>query len=121
VQAQHNTNLKCDVERHAEFKLICTFDKLLHTVGASIATLAYQEVFMMKTKLLPASMAATVAVLLLTGLYTSDEADMFGSTIVQPVGDMPRESFLERATRTRASELIDRVDSRLARQCQCDD
>jgi hypothetical protein len=74
---------------------------------------------MMKTKLLPASMATTVAVLLLTGLYISDDADVFGSTA--EAASESRESFLERATRTRAGELIDRVDSRSARQCQCDE
>jgi len=105
------------VELRTEFKLTCTFDKLLHTVGANIVTPAYQEVLMMNTRLLPASMATTVAVLLLTGLYISDEADVFGNTA--QAASESRESFLERATRTRASALVARVDSRLASQCQC--
>jgi len=73
----------------------------------------------LKTKLLPASMAITVAVLLSTGLYINDEADVLDSN--SEAAQESRESFLERATRTRASELVARVDSRLARQCQCDE
>lgn len=72
---------------------------------------------MMKTKLLPASMATTVAMLLLTGLYISDEADVLDDTA--QAQRESRETFMERATRTRASELVARVDSRMARQCQC--
>ncbi len=108
---------KYAVERRAEFKLTCTFDKLLHTVGANIVTRAQAEVFTMKTRLLPASMATTVAVLLLTGLYVSDEATVFEGT--SQAERESRETFLERATRTRANELVARVDSRMARQCQC--
>ncbi len=72
---------------------------------------------MMKTKLLPATMATTVAVLLLTGMYISDEADVLAGSA--QADRESRETFLERATRTRANELVARVDSRMARQCQC--
>lgn len=71
---------------------------------------------MLQTKLLPASMCVTVAIVLLTGLYFNGRADAAADEL--PSSDRNQESLLDRAVRTRAGELLKRVDTE-TQECTC--
>lgn len=72
---------------------------------------------MLQTKLLPASMCATVAIVLLTGLYFNGRVDAASDEL--PSSDRDQETFLDRAVRTRAGELLKRVDTKFLQECSC--
>ena len=72
---------------------------------------------MLQTKLLPASMCLTVAIVLLTGLYFNGPVD--AASDAEPASDRDQETFLDRAVRTRAGELMKRVETELLQECAC--
>ncbi|MDP1932659.1 MAG: hypothetical protein Q8L60_14490 [Gammaproteobacteria bacterium] len=72
---------------------------------------------MLQTKLLPASMCVTVAIVLLTGLYFNGRVD--AESDERPASDRNQETFLDRAVRTRAGELLKRVDTESLQECSC--
>lgn len=72
---------------------------------------------MLQTKLLPTSIGMTVSIVLMTGLYFNGRVDAASDEV--PVIDRNQETFLDRAVRTRAGELLKRVDSELLQECSC--
>ena len=72
---------------------------------------------MLQTKLLPASMCLTVAIVLMTGLYFNGRVD--AASDETPSSDRNQETLLDRAVRTRAGELMKRVDTDLLQECSC--
>lgn len=72
---------------------------------------------MSQTKLLPASIGMTVSIVLLTGLYFNGRVD--AASDEEPASDRSQETFLDRAARTRAGELLKRLDTQSLQECSC--
>jgi len=72
---------------------------------------------MLKTKLLPASLFMTFIIALLIGLDFNKPVDAASNPEV--TSDRDRETFVERAARTRAAHLLERFDADSPRECSC--